>query len=72
MATKLKAFDVTARLVLMVQTTIKAESLADAVEDAKSLREVDFVTILPNEFMDGSIRITGVNKGGAWQTEQED
>ena len=69
MATKLKAFDVTARLVLMVSTTIKAESMADAVEQSKDMRETDFVTI--PEFIEGSIAITGVSKAGAWKTEQE-
>ena len=69
MATKLKAFDVTARLVLMVQTTIKAESMEDAVQQSKEMQETDFVTI--PEFLDGSIVITGVSKAGAWKTEQE-
>jgi hypothetical protein len=69
MATKLKAFDVTARLVLMVQTTIKAESMEDALVQSKEMQEKDFVTI--PEFLDGSIVITGVSKAGAWKTEQE-
>ena len=70
MATKLKAFDITARLVLMVSTTIKAESMEDAVQQSKGMCETDFVTI--PEFMDGSIAITGVSKSGAWKTEQEE
>lgn len=70
MAKKLKAFDVTARLVLMVSTTIQAESMEDALIQAKDMRETDFVTI--PEFLDGSIKITGVSKTGAWKTEQDE
>ena len=69
MATKLKAFDVTARLVIMTSVTIKAESMEDAVRQSEELRETDFVTI--PEFLDGSIKITGVSKAGAWDTKQE-
>ena len=53
----------------MTSVTIKAESMEDAVRQSEELRETDFVTI--PEFLDGSIKITGVSKAGAWDTKQE-
>ena len=71
MAKPLKQFDVTARMVLVMQHTIKAENMEDALVQSKTLRESDFVKFL-GDFMDGSIAITGVSKAGCWNTEQED
>jgi hypothetical protein len=71
MTKTLKQFDVTARLKLMVQITIKAESLADALEQSKTLREQKFVSF-EGEYIDGSLVITGVSKSGCWDVSQED
>ena len=70
MTTPLKKFDVTARLLLLVGITIKAESFEDALEQAKTLREQDFVK-LKGEFADGSIAIQNVSRSEYWSTEQE-
>ena len=70
MTTPLKKFDVTARLLLLVGITIKAESFEDALEQAKTLREQDFVKF-KGEFADGSIAIQNVSRSEYWSTEQE-
>ena len=69
MTNPLKQFDVTGRLELMVQVTIKAESLADALEQSRHLAEKHFVSF-KGECMDGSLAITGVSKTGAWDVQQ--
>jgi hypothetical protein len=71
MTKTLKQFDVTARLVLVVQQTIKAENMEAALVESKTLRETDFVKFL-GDCMDGSIAIAGVSKAGCWNTEQEE
>ena len=58
---KLKRFDVTARMVLLASITIEAESLEDAVQQSKELKEVDFVKF-KDQFVDGSITIGSVSK----------
>jgi len=50
--------DVTARMV-------------DALEQSRGMNEHDFVKI-KGEYLDGSIKITGVSKLGSWDTDQED
>ena len=71
MTQPLKKFDVTARMVLMVQHTIKAESFEDALLQSKSMTEIDFVDF-KGDFIDGSIAITGVSREGSWNTEQKE
>jgi hypothetical protein len=71
MSKRLKTYEVTGRLVLVVSISIKADSLADAVEQSKELQERDFVAF-EGDFMDGSLAIAGVTKSGCWNTEQED
>jgi len=56
---KLKTFTIQADLTLQVGLSIKAESLEDAVQQSKELKELDFVTI-KDEFQDGSMKIRGV------------
>jgi len=67
---KLKRFDVTARMVLLASITIEAESLEDAVQQSKELKEVDFVKF-KDQFMDGSITIGSVSKSGYFDIDQE-
>ena len=67
----LKQYDITARMIIVASHTINAESMEDAIEQSKELREVDFVKF-KGDFLDGSIRITGVNRTGVWDTGQED
>lgn len=70
MATKnrLKTYQVTARLALMVSTEISAESLEDAAIQAKTMKEADFVEVL-GEFQDGNIFIQGVSDNEQWSTD---
>jgi hypothetical protein len=71
MTKPLKTFDITGRLKLMVQVTIKADSLEDALAQSKSLAEKDFVSF-KGEFMDGSLAIIGVSTSGSWNVNQDD
>jgi hypothetical protein len=59
---KLSSYSVYAKLTLEVSVSIKAESLADAVVQARELKELDFVDVL-GEFCDGSLKVTGVLEG---------
>ena len=61
---KLKTFTVYADLKLTVGTEIKAEDLVSAAEQAKKLTTDDFVTI-EGEYLDGSLRATGVQEHSA-------
>lgn len=71
MTQPLKKFEVTARMVLLVKHTIKAESFEDALLQSRSMREVDFVDF-KGDFMDGSIAIAGVSREDSWNTEQKE
>lgn len=66
---KLKTFNVQARLVICISTSVKAESMADAIEQSASLHECDFVNF-PDGYDDGSIKIIGVYEDNAFKTEQ--
>jgi len=70
MTKTLKAFNVTARMIIVADISIKAASLEEAVAEAATLKEVDFISF-KGEFDDGSIKIVGVNATRAWDTEQE-
>ena len=70
MTKPLKKFDVNARLLLLAGVTIAAESFEDALEQAKTLRETDFVKF-KGDFVDGSISIQNVSRSEYWSTEQE-
>jgi hypothetical protein len=71
MATKLQSFDIQARLILIVETSIKAEDMADAVEQSKTMKETDFVKFERGDsFCDGSIKIIGVRKSDTWDVDQ--
>lgn len=71
MSKRLKTYEVTGRMVLVVSISIKAYSLADAVEQSKELQEKDFVAF-EGDYMDGSLAIAGVTNSDSWNTEQED
>jgi len=62
MAKKVKSFIVAARLNIECDTEIKAESLEDAIAQARKLSECDFVTI-HGDYMDGDMDVTGVFEG---------
>jgi len=55
----MKTFQVSAKLNLFVTNEVKAETLEEALEQARKLKEQDFVTI-NGEFLDGSMEITGI------------
>lgn len=59
MAKKVKSFNVTAKLNITCNIDIKAESLEDAIEQARTLGETDFVDIL-GDFIDGNMYVIGV------------
>ena len=69
MTNPFKQFDVTGRLELMVQVTVKAESLEDALDQSRHLTTRHFV-LFKGEFMDGSLAIIGVSRTGAWDVQQ--
>ena len=71
MTKPLKTFDVTGRLELLVQVTIKADSLEDALAESKFLKAQDFVSF-KGDFVDGSLAITGVGKAGCWDVSQDE
>jgi hypothetical protein len=59
MSKKAQAFTVMAELKLVCGITIKAESLEDAVQQSRDLKESDFVDF-KDEFIDGDMKVTGV------------
>lgn len=63
---KLSTYRVEAKLEMIVERSIEAENLADAVERARTMREGDFVGIRPNSYNDGRMSIVGVSRIGAW------
>lgn len=61
MAKKLKNFTVWADVKINCGTDIKAESLEDAIAQARTLKEEDFVEVFEN-FNDGSVTVTGITE----------
>lgn len=59
MATRKKTYNVTAKLLLEVNIQISANSLEDAVNESKTLRETDFVKIL-GDYNNGDMKVNGV------------
>lgn len=59
MASKKKTYYITAKLLLEVGINISADSLEDAVQQSKTLKELDFVKIL-GDYNDGNMKINGV------------
>ncbi len=59
MAKTLDVYQVYARLDLEVSVKIKAESLEDALQQSRTMRESSFVKIL-DEYLDGKMKIVGV------------
>jgi len=55
----MKTFNVSAKLDLFVTAEVKAETLEEALEQARKMKEQDFITI-NGEFLDGSMEITGI------------
>ena len=55
----LKTFSVNADLKIWAGIEIKAESLEDALEQGRKLKELDFITV-KGEFLDGSIKLSGL------------
>lgn len=64
-----KLYTVTARVVVIKDIEISAESLEDAVEQSKSLQETDFVDVGKDGCNDGSIRIISVSVPNAWNVD---
>jgi hypothetical protein len=65
MAKKLDSFTINAKLTLLADCTIKAESYEDAVARSKELSEVDFVTF-KGEFIDGKMEIGSIARDHYW------
>lgn len=70
MAKVLKKFQVAGRLILISSVYIEAGSYEEAVAEAKTMRETDFVKF-KGEFCDGSLAIASIAKIPMWETEQE-
>lgn len=54
-------YSITGTLNLQVSVEIQANSITEAVEKAKALKEENFVDIL-GEYVDGGVEITGIYK----------
>ena len=67
---KHNTYQITARMVVLAAIEIRAESYADAAEQAKGLNVTDFVTIT-DEYQDGSIKIGSIAVANYWNTDQE-
>lgn len=63
-----KKFEITARIVVITSISVVADSMEEAVVQAKELKETDFITV-DGEYLDGSIRITGVSSPDSWKTD---
>lgn len=59
MAKRLQSYSVYANIEIECAIDIRAESLEDAVDKARTLKETDFVTVL-GEFCDGGLVIKGM------------
>lgn len=58
---KQREFQITARVAIDVDTIVRADSLEDALAQAKQLQLEDFVTIPgPSGVLDGGFRVHGV------------
>jgi len=68
MAKKLDAFTITAKLKLLADCTIRAESYEDALARSKELNERDFVSF-KGEFIDGKIEIGNIARDHYWDLE---
>jgi hypothetical protein len=69
MAKTLGVYQVYARLNLEVSVKIKAETLEEALKEARTMKEEDFVNIL-GEYLDGRMKVIGVNQ--EWAELMED
>jgi hypothetical protein len=69
MARKLDAFTITAKLTLLADVTIKAESYEDAIARSKDLRESDFVSF-KGEFIDGKMEVVNIARDHYWDLER--
>ena len=65
---KTQKYLVTARIVIISDVEVNANSFEEAVEQSKLLTETDFVTV-DGEFNDGSIRIVSIGQPNAWKTD---
>lgn len=66
--TKSREFQVTARLVSIVQVDVAADSLEAAVAKSKDLVDGDFIE-LKGENLDASFKIVGVSENDSWNTD---
>lgn len=56
--TKIRKYEIQAKMVLLTTKSITAVSVEDAMERAKFLQESDFVKFL-GDYISGNMRITG-------------
>jgi hypothetical protein len=69
MASKVQAkFSVTARIVIISEIEVTADSFEEAVTKAKALKETDFVTV-DGDHHDSSISLVSINKLHAWNVD---
>jgi hypothetical protein len=61
MSTKIKTYQVMAKVEVDVSIEVQATSLEEAIQKSSSLKEQDFITI-DGEYLDGNFEITGVYK----------
>ena len=63
-----KTYNVIFRVVLIVETLVKADSMADALEAAKGVKDTDLYTV-NGEYMDGSRQLISVGQSKLWNTD---
>lgn len=66
MATKLKEYQVSRRMAVWVEATIRAENFADAVEKAKTMPDSDFFSVPDGVEFIGSERLPGHGVRETW------
>jgi hypothetical protein len=67
---KLKTFTITARVVVISDVEIEADSYEAAVVKAKDLEVTDLVTV-DGSYNEGSIRIASINQAGVWAVDED-
>lgn len=66
--TKVSRFNVTARVVVIAEVPVVADTFEMAVEKAKALKVSDFVTV-EGEHMDNSLRLVSIGVPDSWNTD---
>jgi len=65
-----KRFDIGAKLIIEATVPITAADFQDALEQSKTLRVEDFVTVL-GEHVDSGMQIVSISKDHKWPDDDE-